>query len=323
MSPIALSVAVAGLLAMAVFIVVLAVSRHLHINSTFYRLGQVVYLVPDDSDLSDTAVKTLEEIELSKPFAQRVIMPALHSILRFVGRGFPGRGAEQLSLRLARAGAKPSFTVEAFQGLKLACALVTALVALAAQFVLPPLIAPPDRLMTPLWTLGAAVAGFLLPELWAYDRTKKRQKKIRKVLPDALDLLAVSVEAGLGFDAALNRICQKMRNPLSEAFEYYLLELRLGKPRRQALRQIYARTGVVDLNSFVSALIQADQLGVSVARVLRIQSDQLRVRRRQRAEQLAQKASLKMLFPMVMFIFPSIFVVILGPAIRQLMHLNS
>jgi tight adherence protein C len=322
MSPIELSVTVAGLLAMAVFIVVLAVSRHLHISSTFHRLGQVVHVRPDDTEASDSAVKTLDEIELSKPFAQRVIMPALHSTLRVVGRGLPGRNAEQLTLRLARAGAKPSFTVEAFQGLKLAGALATALVALAAQFVLPPLIAPPDRLMTPLWTVGAACIGFLLPELWVFDNTRKRQKKIRKALPDTLDLLAISVEAGLGFDAALNRICQKSRNPLTEVFEHYLLELRLGKPRRQALRQIFARTGVSDLNSFVSALIQADQLGVSVARVLRIQSEQLRVKRRQRAEQLAQKASLKMLFPMVMFIFPTIFVVILGPAIKQLMHMN-
>ena len=136
-----------------------------------------------------------------------------------------------------------------------------------------------------------------------------------------MDLISVSVEAGLGFDAALLRITQKTQNPLMHEFEQYLREMQLGKPRREALRQIQVRTGLDDLHSFISAVIQADQLGVSMAKMLRVQSEHLRVKRRQRAEQLAQKAPLKMLFPMILFIFPSIFVVILGPAIQQLMHL--
>ena len=165
----------------------------------------------------------------------------------------------------------------------------------------------------------AAVAGFFLPELWIKDEIRRRQKAIRKVLPDTIDILSISVEAGLGFDAAMSRICHKAQNPLTAEFEKYLTELRLGKGRREALRQIQARTGVDDLNTFISAVIQADQLGTSIAKILRMQSEQLRTKRRQRAEQLAQQAPLKMLFPMIMFIFPSVFVVILGPSIPQIM----
>jgi tight adherence protein C len=143
------------------------------------------------------------------------------------------------------------------------------------------------------------------------------------VLPDTIDVLSISVEAGLGFDAAITRICQKTDNPLTVEFDKYLTEIRLGKARREALRQIQSRTGVDDLNTFIGAVIQADQLGVSIAKILRTQSEQLRMKRRQRAEQLAQQAPLKMLFPMILFIFPSVFVVILGPAVRQLMHLSG
>jgi tight adherence protein C len=196
-------------------------------------------------------------------------------------------------------------------------------VALALQVVLPPLIAPPDLIMTPLWTVVAGVAGFFLPDLWLRDRARKRQKAIRTVLPDTIDVLSISVEAGLGFDAAIDRICQKAHTELTVEFDKYLTEIRLGKPRREALRQIQTRTGVEDLTTFIGAVIQADQLGVSIAKILRTQSEQLRVKRRQRAEQLAQQAPLKMLFPMILFIFPSVFVVILGPAVHQLMHLSG
>ena len=133
------------------------------------------------------------------------------------------------------------------------------------------------------------------------------------------DLRLLSVEAGLGFDSAISRICQKSQNPLTAEFEKYLTEMRLGKARRDSLRQIQTRTGVDDLTTFIGAVIQADQLGTSMAKILRVQSEQLRTKRRQRAEQLAQQAPLKMLFPMIMFIFPSVFVVILGPSIPQIM----
>ncbi|HKO24500.1 MAG TPA: type II secretion system F family protein [Chloroflexota bacterium] len=200
---------------------------------------------------------------------------------------------------------------------------MSAAIALLMQLVLPPLLPPPTLLSAALWSAVSGIAGFFLPDLWLRDRTKRRQKAIGQVLPDMVDLISVSVEAGMAFDTSLMRICQKAHNPLTQEFEKYLLEMQLGKPRREALRQIQVRTGIDDLNAFIGAVIQADQLGVSMAKMLRVQSEQLRMRRRQRVEQLAQKAPLKMLFPMILFIFPSVFVVILGPAARQLLHIGG
>ena len=265
------------------------------------------------------SARVLEEMELAKPFSERVLKPTLKRLSHLAARVSPGTKAEAIALKLAMAGNPRQLTVETFLGLKVAAALVFAGVALLAQFLLPPLIAPPALVKTALWTVVAAVAGFFVPELWIKDEIRKRQKAIRKVLPDTIDILSISVEAGLGFDAAISRICHKAHNPLTAEFEKYLTEIRLGKARREALRQIQTRTGVDDLTTFIGAVIQADQLGTSMAKILRVQSEQLRTKRRQRAEQLAQQAPLKMLFPMIMFIFPSVFVVILGPSIPQIM----
>lgn len=269
------------------------------------------------------SIRALEELELARPFADRVIKPFLKRTSMLAGRFAPGSNAQAIASKLAMAGNPRNLTVETFLGLKVVAAVVLALLALGAQFLLPPLIAAPTLVMTSFYTLLAGVAGFFFPDLWIKDEARKRQKAIRKALPDTIDVLSISVEAGLGLDAALGRICQKTHTPLTVEFEKYLTEMRLGKSRREALRQIQARTGVDDLNTFISAIIQADQLGVSIAKILRVQADQLRVKRRQRAEQLAQKAPLKMLFPMILFIFPSVFVVILGPATQQLMHLSG
>jgi tight adherence protein C len=166
-----------------------------------------------------------------------------------------------------------------------------------------------------LYTLLAALFGYALPTVWLNGRVRNRQKSILKTLPDALDLLTISVEAGLGFDLALQQVVQKWDNELSREFNRVLSDMRLGKSRPAALRELVARTGVPDLSTFVAAIIQADQLGVSISKILRVQSDQLRIRRRQRAEELAHQAPIKMLFPLIFLIFPSMFVIILGPAI--------
>ncbi|MER3457530.1 MAG: type II secretion system protein, partial [Chloroflexota bacterium] len=155
-----------------------------------------------------------------------------------------------------------------------------------------------------------ALTGFYMPVLWLNSKIRRRQGEIVKALPDALDLLTVCVEAGLGFDAAMAKVNEKWDNELSLAFGRVLQEIRLGRLRREALRDM----ANPDVTTFVAAIIQAEQLGVSIAKVLRIQSDQMRVRRRQRAEENAQKAPVKILFPMVLLIFPSLFIVLLGPA---------
>ena len=167
------------------------------------------------------------------------------------------------------------------------------------------------------FTGGLALGGFgfMLPELWLSRRIKKRQKMILLAVPDTLDLLTISVKAGLSFDGGLAKVVEKVHGPMSDEFRRSLAEIRVGKSRREALRDVIARTDVPALSNFIGAIIQAEQLGVPIAKVLQVQSEQLRIERRQRAEELAAKAPIKMLFPLVGCIFPSMFIVILGPAI--------
>jgi tight adherence protein C len=157
--------------------------------------------------------------------------------------------------------------------------------------------------------------GFLGPEIWLSRRIKARQKAILLATPDTLDLLTISVRAGLSFDGALAKVVEKTHGPLADEFRRALAEIRVGKTRRDALRDITGRTEVPALSNFIGAIVQAEQLGVSISKVLQVQSEQLRIERRQRAEELAAKAPIKMLFPLVGCIFPSMFIVILGPAI--------
>jgi tight adherence protein C len=166
--------------------------------------------------------------------------------------------------------------------------------------------------------VGGAL-GFLAPSFWLGRKIKQRKKAVQKILPDAIDLMTISVEAGLAFDGAMQRVADKWDNELSHEFQRAIAEMRVGKSKRDALREIVARTGVPDLSTFVASVIQADQLGVSIAKVLRIQSEQLRIRRRQRAEEQAHKAPILMMIPMVFLIFPATYIVILGPSVPKML----
>lgn len=168
--------------------------------------------------------------------------------------------------------------------------------------------------------VGAA-AGFFLPDILLYNAGTKRQHKIQQALPDALDMLTVCVEAGLGFDAALAQVARNTKGPLAAEFSRVLQEMQIGKSRSQALRASTERTTVPELRSFVSALIQAGELGITIADVLREQAKEMRLRRRQRAEEKAQKVPVKILFPLVFCLFPSMFVVIIGPGALNIVHL--
>ncbi len=161
------------------------------------------------------------------------------------------------------------------------------------------------------------VLGYLLPGRGG-SKIKKRQDEITKAMPDALDLLTICVEAGLGFDAAMQKVAEKWDNELSRAFSRTVQEMQLGKLRREALRDMAGSMDVPDVTSFTAAIIQADQLGVSMAKVMRIQSDTMRMKRRQRAEEKARQAPVKMMIPLVFFIFPTILIVLLGPALIQI-----
>jgi tight adherence protein C len=159
------------------------------------------------------------------------------------------------------------------------------------------------------------LVGFFFPQLWLEGRITRRQREIFKAMPDALDLLTICVEAGLGFDAAMAKVHEKWDNDLALEFGRVIQEVRLGKLRREALRDMADRLGVNEMTSFVAAVIQSEQLGVSMSKVLRIQSDQMRIRRRQMAEEEAHRAPVKMVFPIALLIFPSILIILLGPAI--------
>jgi tight adherence protein C len=176
------------------------------------------------------------------------------------------------------------------------------------------------------WPLGQTflvvtvftLIGFFFPQLWLQTRINARQKDIRKAMPDALDLLTICVEAGLGFEAAMSKVSEKWENHLSLALLRAIREIQLGKARRDALRDMADRIGIPEMSSFVAAIIQSEVLGVSLSKVLRIQSDQMRVRRRQRAEEQAHQAPVKMILPLAFLIFPSIFIILLTPAGIQL-----
>jgi tight adherence protein C len=169
---------------------------------------------------------------------------------------------------------------------------------------------------------GGLLIGFILPILWLRSKIRSRQTEIIKSLPDALDLLTIAVEAGMGFDGAMQKLGDKWDNELSKGFNKVVQEMRLGIPRRDALKNMDKTMQVPDVTTFVAAIIQAEQLGVSMAKVLRVQSIQMRIKRRQRAQEMANKAPIKMLFPMVFLIFPALFIILLGPAVLILMETN-
>jgi len=258
---------------------------------------------------------TLEEIELSQPFSQRVIKPLIQGIAQFIGRFAPQRNIEEIRRKLELAGRPYGWGPTEFLGIRglagvLLATMIFLLFTLTGQYL-------PKRF---LFTLVAGGLGFyVLPTLWLSSKISSRQTEIVKALPDALDLLTISVEAGLGFDAAMSKVAEKWNNELSLAFNRVIQEIQMGKLRREALRDMAGRMDVSDVSSFVAAIIQADQLGVSIAKVLRIQSEQMRIRRRQRAEEKAHQAPVKMLFPMAFLIFPALFVVLLGPALLMVL----
>lgn len=260
-----------------------------------------------------TRPKTLEEIELSQPFSERVILPLIRGMANLVTRFAPQKSMQNLRRKLELAGNPNGWGPNEFLGVRGLAGLVLGVL----TFVLVNLadVTPAQRLF---FGVMMVVLGFQLPVIWLGSRIKKRKENFVKALPDALDLLTISVEAGLGFDAALAKVTEKWDNELSQEFGRVLAEMRVGKLRREALKEMADRVEVPDITNFIAAVVQADQLGVSMARVLRVQSDQMRLKRRQRAEEKAHMAPVKMTIPLVLLIFPALLVVILGPAVPRI-----
>ena len=260
-------------------------------------------------------VASLEEIELSQPFSERVIVPFIRRIGEFSARFTPQKAIQDTARRLELAGNPWPIDAATFLAIRFILAVVLGGFLTAVVLISPPS-NPSDNFM---YIGGATFAGFFLPHLMLTSRITRRQKEIRKAMPDALDLLTICVEAGLGFDAAMSKVAEKWENELSLAFARTIREVQLGKVRREALKDMSDRLGIPEMTSFVAAIIQSEQLGVSMAKVLRIQSDQMRVKRRQYAEEEAHKAPIKMIIPMALLIFPSIMIIILTPAAIQIM----
>ncbi|MBC8253950.1 MAG: type II secretion system F family protein [Ardenticatenia bacterium] len=258
---------------------------------------------------SRSAPLTLEEIEFSQPFSQRIMLPILKGLASSVTRFTPAHTVEAARRNLEMAGRPNNWGPTEFFGARIAVAILLGVLA----FLLTSVTGQAFLIRVGAVILGC-VLGYLLPAMWLGGKIRRRRDEILKAMPDALDLLTICVEAGLGFDAAMAKVAEKWDNALSQAFSRVIQEIRLGKLRRHALREMDHTTGVADVTSFVAAVIQADQLGVSMAKVMRIQSEQMRIKRRQRAEEKAHQAPVKMLFPLVFLIFPSIYVVLLGPA---------
>ncbi len=255
-------------------------------------------------------ISSLDEIELSQPFSERVVYPALRSFGEWVMRFTPQRAMQNVEVQLERAG-MGNVDASMFFALRFVMAFVLGGL-LAFVFWASPTPQPVGRSV--MIVLGATVMGFLLPQMYVSSKMQRRQQEIRKAMPDALDLLTICVEAGLGFDAAMAKVAEKWDNELSLAFGRVIREIQLGKTRRDALKDMDDRIGLPEMTSFVAAIIQSEQLGVSMANVLRIQSEQMRVKRRQRAEEEAHKAPIKMILPMGLLIFPSLLIILLTPA---------
>ncbi len=298
-----LPILVAAVAAGGIHMIVLGLAGSAPVDPVQARLTQ----------LGTMQAKNLEELELQAPFIERTLRPLAAQLSGRMSRVASSSFTERTEKRLALAGNPGDLRVADWLGIKAIVAIVLAII-FFFLFVVVGLIGLPIPINFVMVAVGA-LFGYTAPEFWLGGRVKKRQKAILRMIPDTLDLLTISVRAGLGFDAALSKVVEKLKGPLSEEFRRALAEVRVGKARRDALRDIVSRTEVSPLTNFIGAIIQAEQLGVSISKVLQVQSEQLRIERRQRAEEMAAKAPIKMLFPLVGCIFPSLFIVILGPAI--------
>ena len=299
----ALEIVVAALAAGAILLIVIGLAGSSPVDPVQARLTQ----------LGSMQAKNLEELELQQPFIERTLRPLASRLSGGVSRVTSTSFSDRTEKRLALAGNPGDIRVADWLGVKAIGAIVGAILFFFLFGVVGVLGFP--FLIGVLLAVVGGLFGYTIPEFWLGRRVKKRQKAILLMIPDALDLLTISVRAGLGFDAALGKVVEKLQGPLSDEFRRALAEVRVGKARREALRDIVPRTEVPPLTNFIGAIIQAEQLGVSISKVLQVQSEQLRIERRQRAEEQAAKAPIKMLFPLVGCIFPSLFIVILGPAI--------
>ena len=252
--------------------------------------------------------------ELHGSFAERALLPLFFSVVRLAAHLTPSQNIDAINRELAAAGKPGALSATDLVGIR----IVSAVVFLGLGIYIGQGQGAANPLLRMLMPVGGLVLGYYLPALWLAGQKRQRQQRIQHALPDALDMLTICVEAGLAFEAGLHRVSEQWSGPLSDEFSRVVSEIRLGVPRAQALRRLADRCGSPDVSSFVAVLVQADTLGTSIAQVLQSQSEQMRVLRQQRAEEKANRAPILVMLPLVFFIFPALFIVLLGPALPKL-----
>ena len=262
-------------------------------------------------------VLTLEEVELQRPFSERFLRPSIERLGSLLSRSTPQKSRQNLMNRLDLAGRPGNLTPEDFAAVRIVAGAVMAAVGLGLGLLLA------NVVYLVIALVAGAVLGFYLPVLWLKQKVDARRNDIQRGLPDAMDLLVIAVDAGLGFDAALARVTDKYKNALSDEFAKVLREVSLGRPRLEAMDEMGRSSGVEDLHNFIQAIIQSEQFGTGIGKILRIQADEMRRKRRQRAQEKAAQATLKMMLPMVGCIFPTLWIVLLGPAALILLKPRS
>ena len=264
----------------------------------------------------------LEEAELRRSILHRALIPFTRRLLKMAGSLTPGQDIERVQKLVLEAGTPGGLSATDILGIQVLAGFVPAALYLVFGFM-----GSGMTNISPLILLrnaaGVLVLGFVLPRLWLRTKANARKRDIMRNFSDALDLLSVSVDAGLGLDAAIVHVCERWHNALTEELRRVTLEIRVGTPRNTALQRMADRAGVQELETFVGILIQSQELGVSISETLHTQAAQVRVRRRQRSEELARQASVKMVFPLVFFIFPALLVVLLGPGLPRIMSALS
>lgn len=256
-----------------------------------------------------------QEEQLNEGLSKRIFQPLWTKMRRLFKQRTSDKKFQKLEVKLEQAGNPMNMNVVEFRIAKVAVVIV-----ITAVFSLLGFAAGGTVMAISFYGLVGFAISQYVPVLYLKSKTADRKKSAVKELPDFLDLLTVSIEAGLGFDSALSKVVAKKEGTLSKEFQRCLEEIRLGKTRREALTGVKKRLNVDDIHAFIGSIIQAEQLGIGMVQVLRIQSDEVRARRKQRAEEQAMKAPIKMMFPLVLFIFPGIFIILLGPAVIQILE---
>ena len=287
----------------------------LAMDAAYENRKRAVKLLEAGIATATAATTNLREKELKSSFVQRVVLPALGGLGRFVRRITPFASVERIERRLVEAGSPRSWDAPRVVALKLISGAVGVILSLSIAAARDTTFAV-SVILVGLGTWGC----YMLPDLRLMQKARNRQMAIRRAMPDTMDLLTIIVEAGLGFDAALAHVIHKVPGPLAEEYGRTLHEIRLGVPRSEALRNMADRTNIDEVRSFVTSMVQAESFGVSITKVVRAQAHELRSKRRSLAEKKAQQLAVKMIFPLIFCILPSVFVVAMGPGVIRIVQ---